>query len=411
MKQTYKLAALLIVIHLLSWGSNKVSAQQTTVTVDSSLLERINILEKQIAYKKPGEEHFMMAGLATFGFVANKTTNSLDGTKTVSRTNNVGDVDHYEFSPMLLWRHGNKFLLEFEPSFADGQLGVNWANISYFLTSGVILRGGYLVLPFGTYSKRLAAGWIDKLATDPIGVADIPPTSDFGFEVEGGIQTGTMKWSYDVAISNGLQLLPDGTIQSAGINDNNTNKTITARIGWLPLSNSSLELGGSIMSGKVGDIGTDFQNTKATSYAVDLNLVENLKPFQINIKGQYNITDISRNDYVNPIDSASTYTFDNHTTSGFIQASIRPAFSENKVLKNFELAGRYGNLTTPANSIWGAKSNAATLGLDYWLNWRSVIKLTYEAIKNTNTSGVDIGGNKGAVIQSNSFYIQFAIQL
>ncbi len=65
---------------------------------------------------------------------------------------------------MFLWRHGDKILLEFEPSFADNQLGVNWAAVSYFVTNGLILRGGYLVLPFGTYSKRLAAGWIDKLS-------------------------------------------------------------------------------------------------------------------------------------------------------------------------------------------------------------------------------------------------------
>ncbi|MFL5787065.1 MAG: hypothetical protein ACJ748_03355 [Flavisolibacter sp.] len=385
--------------------------QDPAVVVDSSLLERINALEKQVAYKKPGEEHFLMAGLATVGFASNKTTTTINGVKDVSKTNSLADVDHFEFSPMLLWRHGNKFLLEFEPSFADGGLGVNWANVSYFLTNGVIIRGGYLVLPFGTYSKRLAAGWIDKLATDPVGVADVPPTTDFGMEVEGGLQTGSMKWNYDVAISNGLQLLTDGTLQSVGITDNNRNKTITARIGWLPFSNSSLELGSSIMTGKVADAGSGFESLKANMYAFDMNLVENSKPFQINIKGQYNIIDVDQHDYENPDNSSNTYTFKNHTTSGFIQASLRPAFINNKALKNFELAGRYGNFTTPENSIWGSKSTAYSVGLDYWLNWRSVVKFTYESVKNTNTSSKDLGGQTGALIQSNSMYLQFAIQL
>ena len=59
--------------------------------------------------------------------------------------------------------------MEFEPSFADGTLGVNWADVSYYAAPGLIVRAGYLVLPFGMYNKRLAAGWIDKLATDPSG--------------------------------------------------------------------------------------------------------------------------------------------------------------------------------------------------------------------------------------------------
>jgi hypothetical protein len=114
----------------------------------------------------------------------------------------------------------------------------------------LIIRGGYLVLPFGAYNKRLAAGWINKLATDPIGVDG---ATDYGVEAEGGFQAGSMKWNYDVAISNGMKLLPDGSLQTAGITDNNRNRTITGRIGWLPFSNSSLELGASVMTGKVGD--------------------------------------------------------------------------------------------------------------------------------------------------------------
>ena len=54
---------------------NMVHAQQ--VIVDSTLLDRVAELEKQAAYKKPGEEHFLMAGLATFGFVNNNISKSV----------------------------------------------------------------------------------------------------------------------------------------------------------------------------------------------------------------------------------------------------------------------------------------------------------------------------------------------
>lgn len=381
-------------------------AQQPAVIVDSSLLDRINTLEQQGNYTKPGEDHFMVVGLTTFGFVRNKTTTTFGGSSQVSKTNSLADADHYEFSPMFLWRHGNKFLLEFEPSFSNDQLGVNWADISYFALPGLILRGGYLVLPFGTYNKRLAAGWINKLASDPEGVAG---ATDYGVEAEGGIQAGSMKWSYDVAISNGMKLNPDGTLDNAGITDNNKNKTITARIGWLPLSNSSIELGASIMTGKVGDAGAKNENIMANLYALDLNVVENIKPFQLNIKGQYSITDIDHADYINPVDS-STYSFSNHTTTGYVMAALRPVSSKS-FIKNFEIAGRYGNYTTPANSLFGTKDNSLALGLNYWLNWRTVIRYSYEAIKGSDRVSEALGGTPGAVTKSNSMYLQFSIQL
>jgi hypothetical protein len=218
-----------------------------------------------------------------------------------------------------------------------------------------------------------------------------------------------MKWSYDVAISNGMQLLPDGTTQNAGITDNNKNKTITARIGWLPLSNSSLELGASIMSGKVGDAGTKSQNVMANLYALDLTLVENIKPFQLNIKGQYSITNIGHADYINPTDS-STYSFNNHSTTGYIMASLRPVVAKS-FIKNFEVAGRYGNYTSPANSLFGTKDNSLALGLNYWLNWRTVVRYTYEAINGTSRVSTNLGGTPGATTKSNSMYLQFSIQL
>lgn len=383
------------------------TAQQTPVAVDSSLIDRIDALEMQTSYSKPGEDHFMAIGLATFGFVSNKTTSSFNGSSQVSKTNSLGDADHFEFSPMFLWRHGKKFLLEFEPSFSADGVGVNWAAVSYFASPGLIVRTGYLVLPFGAYNKRLAAGWINKLASDPEG---IPNATDFAIEAEGGFQAGDMKWSYDVAISNGMQLQPDGTTGLIGITDNNKNKTFTGRIGWLPFANSSLEIGASVMTGKVGDAGLITENVNATLWALDVNLVENIKPFQLNIKGQYSETKIDHADYINPTDS-STYTFDNRTKTGYIMAALRPMFVENKIIKNFEVAARYGNYTTPANSLWGTKDNSLSVGLNYWLNWRTVARFSYEAIKGTNTISENIGGTPGAVTKSNSMYLQFAIQL
>src|SRR5580692_10618998 len=206
MAQKKMICRALLALALLASQQPGIMAQQTAV--DSALIDRITALEKQSSYAKSGEDHFMVVGLATLGFASYKTTNTLGGVATVTKGNSFPDGDNFELSPMLLWRHGKSFLVEFEPSFNNNGLSVNWADVAWFAAPGLIFKAGYLVLPFGTYAKREAAGWIDKLATDPMGIADMTPT-DYGIEAEGGLAFGNMKMNYDIALSNGNQLLPD----------------------------------------------------------------------------------------------------------------------------------------------------------------------------------------------------------
>jgi hypothetical protein len=404
MKKSKFFLGLVFCLFILTPIGNRLFAQDKVV--DSSLLDRVAELEKQSASRKSGDDHFLVAGLATFGFVANTTTTTSGGLSQKAKTNSFPDADHFEFSPLFLWRHGSRFLMEFEPSFDGFSVGVNWADVSYFVAPGLILRAGFLVTPFGTYSKRLAAGWIDKLPTDPTGVADYPPTSDFGIEAEGGFPMGTMKGNYDISLTNGLQLLPDGELQSVGAVDNNKNKTVTARVGFLPFSNSSFEIGVSGMYGTVGDVNSPYENAKSGSFAVDLNYVKLFSPILVNFKGQANLTKVNSQQYVNPSDS-SLYTFDNQTTSDFAQIALRPIGSGNNFVKNLEIAFRYGRFITPENSLWGQKSTIIDASLNYWFTWRTVFKIGYQSNNGTSTALE----NTGDKIKSESLFFQFAIQL
>jgi hypothetical protein len=381
-------------------------AQQTVV--DSAVLDRIAALEQQVADHKPGEDHLMIVGLTTFGFVHSKTTfTPPGGPAQVTKANSFADADNYEFSPMFLWRHGTKWLLEFEPSFTGGSLGVNWADVSYFAAPGLIVRAGYLVLPFGIYSKRLAAGWIDKVAGDPVGAN--PAGTDFGVEVLGGLPLGNMKWSYDIALSNGLQLQPDGELQNIGIVDNNLNKTITGRLGLLPFSNSSLDIGVSGLYGNVADAGSGYANANTTMFGADLNYVKTFSPFLVNIKGQYSLVKVNSQQFIKPTDSTG-YTFDNTTHATFAQLSIRPVGAESKLVKNLELAFRYVNYQSPSTSLWGQNYHEEDIGLDYWLTWRTVLKFTYATSRSVSTANVSAGGVAG-ITDNNAIRIQFSIQL
>ncbi|HZY38043.1 MAG TPA: hypothetical protein VFE53_15405 [Mucilaginibacter sp.] len=404
--KSIKTAIAIAAAGVLMFNTTRTQAQQTSAA-DSALLDRVSALEQQVANTKPGEDHLMVAGLTTIGYVTGKSTNTIGGVSTTTRTSTFGNSDTYEFSPMFLWRHSDKFLMEFEPSFNNDGLGVNWADVSYFAAPGLILRAGYMVVPFGIYNKRLAAGWIDKLATDPIG---IPGSTDYGFEAMGGFPLGSTKWSYDVGVFNGQQLLPDGELQTAGITDNNINKTFSGRLGFLPFSNSSLEVGVSALTGKVGDEGSVYANTRTNMYAFDLSTVQKLNPFTVNIKAQYNIVNTDRENYLNPSDSTQTYSYNNHSTSGFGIISLRPSYVDDKFWKNVEASFRWADYITPANSAWGSNTTQVTEGVAYWISWRTVVKLTHEAQNGNSTVNQMIAPTTGNT-KTDYWFLQFSIQL
>ena len=371
-------------------------------------------IDQKITEYRPGSAHFMLAGLTTFGFVMEKNTTSstVGGPSIITKNSSIGDADRYEFSPMFLWRQSDKVLLEFEPSYTGGNsLSVNWADVSYFLTPGCIIRAGYLVLPFGMYSKRLAAGWINKLTSDPIGM-DMPG-SDYGVEVEGGFPMGNMKWNYDIAVSNGFQMDSTGSISSVGITSPNLNKTICGRIGLLPHAGSNLEIGFSALGGNLyAPQNYNYGNPTLMMYAFDLSYYKKIGMFTLNLKGQYNVETVNKQSYLNPLDTTShtaTYTFNNTVTAGFGQVSVRPTGLENFV-KNFELGYRYVVYNTPDASLWGQNWTENDICLNYWLSWRQVIKIGYENINNVVKDNPTVGIT-GSTTNTSRFILQFSTQL
>ncbi len=383
------------------------------VIVDHSKTDStIQAAVKTATVPKRHDSHFMVAGLGTLGFAHTWTTtnsklNPSQNSKNIM-TNSFGNDPQFEFSPMFLWRHSDKLLVEFEPSFDGSILEVNWACVSYFVHPGVILRAGFLTLPFGTYNKRLAAGWINKLATDPVGVTGSPASSDWGIEVEGGLPVGNMKVSYDVALANGFQLVEaDGSIQNPGITDNNLGKTVSGRFGWLPLKNSGLEFGVSGLYGKAADANSLYKNASTFMGAFDAQYIYSGPHAVINLKGQYNMGYVTKENYVNPNDSTQTYTYDNVSMGYYGLFSVRPV-SPSKFLRNLEFAARYSAYDTPKNSTWENHTQQITAGVAYWLNWRTVFKITYENLMSSNPANAVVGTDIKTT--QNILFAQFAVE-
>lgn len=394
-----------VLISALSLIVNAMIAQDTTTVYQNQAMQNK-------ADVTPGKSKFMLRGYAHSGFEA------VENDKGKYDMNFVGG----SFAPIFMYKQSDKlfFEAELEGEYEGGvfELGLEYADINYVLNKYMMLRLGKFLLPFGTFGEKLHPAWINRLATLPLGFGHggIAPTSDIGVELRGAGYFGNLKWNYQLYVINGPQL-NDGSVDpnEAGmlnfntINDNNNDKSIGARIGIFPFSNSSLEIGFSGLTGKVGAQNSPYENTSAMLGAIDLSFVKNISQLGvIDIKGQINYSKVDNNSYLLP-DTNLYYTFNNESYAYYAQISYRPAFVNNKVIKNFELVTRYSEMQTAKSSLWGQNSNTLAFGLSYWFDWRTSLKIGYQIGNSVNNPNNMNSMKDKPNINSNIFYIHWAI--
>ncbi len=305
----------------------------------------------------------------------------------------------FSLNPILLWKPSEKIFVEAElETELEGNktvINLEYANVSYFLNKYITFRAGKFLSPFGIYQDRLHPAWINKLPTAPLGYGHdgIGPSAELGFDIRGGIPLGSAKMNYSVYVSNGPNLVIDepgeeGILSYENADDNNNNKTFGGRIGLLPFSNSSLEVGGSWQLAKPGDKGSVYENLKTQQYALDLTYVKQLDFIKglFDVKAQWNWVNVDKANYIDSDDPTgnTTYTYDNKRNSVFAQAAYRPSMAPGKFLKKTELVFRYSGFNPPAGSKEPDKIKQYTYGLNYWINWRTAVKLAYQNQKNDN---------------------------
>jgi hypothetical protein len=388
-----------VFILLVLCASISVYGQDTLTTIDRQAAQNYNSL-------KPGKSKFMLRGFYHSGFEAVEQ----DGE---SRNSFVSG----SINPVLLYKQSDRlfFEAEFEGEFEDGEFhwDLGYGNMSYVLNKYVTVRAGKFLVPFGTFQEKLHPAWINRVSNAPLGFGHdgIAPSSDIGIELRGAFYTGSVKLNYQAYVINGPQLKdgsdePDeaGGLKFGFMEDNNNDKTVGGRIGIFPFSNSMMEIGFSGLTGQVGSTGSSYENVRANLFAVDLSLVKNLNFMKsvIDIKGQYNYSAIDDASYAVPDDTTGLfYDFNNISNSSYIQLSIRPSLVESKFIRKLELVGRYSTLQTPEGSLWEKNPTQITFGLNYWLDWRTVLKLGYQT-----TDGIDEGDPS---VSQNKFYIQWAM--
>lgn len=360
----------------------------------------------QEAYK-PSKTQFLVRGYGSAGFHSSND----EGNK--ESTFNTGT-----FAPIFLFKLSDRLMVETEMEFGfeDGELetALEYANIMYVMNDYMTVRAGKFLLPFGTFMERLHPAWINKVSSVPLGFGHdgIAPSSGVGVELRGAFAVGGSKFNYALYSTNGpkLNLGADepeevGMLIFNNIDDNNNNKSFGGRIGYLPFTDSSTELGFSWLNSKVGDRGSVYEDTTAKLFAYDFTFVKKINPLGgvVDIRAQYNQTLVDDAEYIELHEDGDeeAYTFENDSDAFYAQLSYRPTTSSSNFIKNLEFVGRYSELNTPEGSEWESNVNQTTLGLNYWLSWRSVVKINYQT-----TSGT--GGHGGGEIDQNEFSIHWA---
>jgi hypothetical protein len=323
------------------------------------------------------------------------------------------------FAPIFLFKHSDRLMFEAELEFVlennELEVGLEYADVMYVLNKNMTVRAGKFLLPFGTFMERLHPAWINRLPTRPLGFGHdgIAPSSGIGIELRGAFDLGGPKLNYSVYSTNGPRL-KDGSEEpeEAGLlsfnnyEDNNKSKAFGGRLGILPFEDSSTEFGVSAYSTSgVGETDSVYEDVGAFLYAIDFSFVKQIPALKgfIDVKGQYNNSDVDDAMYteVHEDGDEEEYTFDNKSNSFYAQLSYRPTMASSDFLKKLELVGRFSNFNAPEGAEWEEQSDQYAFGLNYWLTWRSVIKIAYQT---TDSVGGHDGG--GTI---NGFFIHWAI--
>jgi len=360
---------------------------------------------------KSSKNQFMIRGFADVGF------NSYDKNGDKNSSFNAG-----RFVPILLFKQSDRLMfeaeLEFDLSTNDLDISLEYADVIYVLNDYMTVRAGKFLIPFGTFMERLHPSWINRMPTRPLGFGHdgIAPGSSVGAELRGAFRIGTSTLNYSVYSTNGPSLktpngeepLESGMLMFMNLKDNNNNRAYGTRIGWLPFSDSSMEIGYSYYTASsVGTKGEMYENVGANLYAFDFSYVKQIPGIggTVDLKGQYTKSKIDNATYTVEEEPGEfeDLIFNNESKAYYGQVSYRPTMSGNNYLKNIELVGRYSKLETPEDSGFATDKKDISIGLNYWLNWHSVIKLNYQKI--TGEGGHDVVGN----IDEKAFFINWAI--
>jgi hypothetical protein len=302
-----------------------------------------------------------------------------------------GDVSTFSasFNPIFLWELTPKILfdgrLEIEPSGGGTNVNLVNAQISYLLNDYIALGVGEFFSPSNVFVERFEPQWINKLPDRPIGIYHgVLPNISVGAQVRGGFPIGPTRVDYALYVSNGptLNTFDAGTAGTLDFNsytDNNDDKAIGGRVGFLPIP--GVEVGYGFETSKPGFQGTTFADVRALVQSVDLEITRDsdLLKGRVNLFAQYAWSKVDHAVY-DPDGSLGfgPLPLTAKRDGGYAEIAYRPTKLDIDFLRNVEMIFRWDHLSADPSGLGDPAETRLTIGLDYWLSPSTVIKAAYE---------------------------------
>lgn len=324
----------------------------------------------------PGFNNFALGGFATLNHQDRQNADSTFGAM---------------IAPILLWKPSDRLFFESEIHIALGEtethLDLGYAHLSYIVNDYLTVGAGKFLLPFGTFQERLHPSWINKLPTAPLATG-LMGESGLGIQARGGTAIGSTKINYVAYYINGPRF--QETRQLAGSLDfnrnvdNNNSKSFGGRFGFLPIP--ELEIGASLLRGRVGTSGTAYNKVDMLALGADFSYARQFEAIKgrLDLRGEFTWIETDDVVFTGPFDP---FTFDNKRNGWYVQAAYRPTlmdvkFGDSIELKNVEFIIRYDQVRRSGPSRFGVDRagidrNQITLGLDYWIKPNVVLKTAY----------------------------------
>ncbi len=340
--------------------------------VVAEIEEELKTLKEQVEEVRPGLTNFVLTG---YGFGNFTDTEGSDSKFTAG------------FNPIFLWKLNDQLLFEgeLELELEDGSTvtGLEYADILYFLNDYVTVGGGKFLSPFGIFRERLHPKWINKLPNAPLGYASgaarLAPGSQIGAQARGGIPLiADSKMNYTLYISNGPTLNTGasnaGELSFTNTDDNNSNKALGGRIGFLPIP--ELEIGYSGETSRVGSRDTAFHGVNALLQELDLSYVRDFEPIKgyIDFRSEWIWSDVDPVDY-----GTSGGAFENKRWARYYQIAYRPSKFSLPIVKDLEAVFRFDQIDQPSAAPTSIDRKRYTGGLNYWINASTVAKVAYQS--------------------------------
>ncbi|MCH7847431.1 MAG: hypothetical protein IIB53_03630 [Planctomycetes bacterium] len=353
---------------------------------------RQDMIEQTLLEARYGESNFHFTGFAFTRFTNVQGADS-------SFTAVVAPIILWELSDRLLFETELEFGLETEDGEGKTEVELEYAHASYILNDYVTLGAGKFLTPFGIFGERLHPAWINKLPDAPLAFGHhggLVPMSSLGAYVRGGFPLGDAKGNYAFYLSNGPSLNVDGhgvgTLDFENFDDINNNKAFGGRVGFLPFP--EIEIGYSFQFADVTPSGFD-QQADALLQSIDVSYVteSDLLGGLIDLRFEWVFSDVDDVAFAaeegghadegghaeEEEDGDEAFiTFNNERSGGYLQLAFRPTKSDMEFLRNLEFVGRYGWLDLPSGAPDAFDQERWTLGVNYWLNPSTVLKIAYE---------------------------------